>query len=67
MALPRPNAPKGCRKGDLSTASSSARPGKPGRARPMGRDAKPENPFDVHPKNFTDHSLIWEIYKSDKE
>jgi hypothetical protein len=67
VALPRRNASRPHREGDSGRASSSVRPGQPGCARPTGRDAKPENPFDVHPKNFTDHSLIWEVYKSDKE
>lgn len=26
-----------------------------------------KNPFDVHPKNFTNYRLRWEIYKSNRE
>jgi hypothetical protein len=26
-----------------------------------------KNPFDVHPKNFTNYRLLWEIYKSNRE
>ncbi len=67
MALPRPNASKARREGDSRRGSPSARREKPGSPSSAPRDDKSGNPFDVHPKNFTHHSLIWEIYKSDKE
>ena len=60
VALPRAKAAAG-----TSKSTSLRRP----KACPVapGDSQSRKSPFDVHPKNFTNYRLLWEIYKSNRE